>query len=118
MSNAIHTLESAEDFEGTSATGRQRETIAALLSEGAPAVVRLQTWLAGEKGLVAASASPQLFVGHVEDYSQKALKVTQPERDREAFVPKSASEAYRLADGVSELATPQTGLAEFEERGP
>jgi len=105
-------VETAADLE--SIPGRDREAVATLLSEGAPGVVFLQSWLAGEKSLTPTNAHPQLFVGEVENYSEKAYQVNQPELGNSDYVPKSASEASVLAEGVDHVETPQQGLGEFE----
>lgn len=112
MSDAIHAVETADDLE--SIRGRDREAVATLLTEGAPGVIWLQSWLAGEKSLTSTSAHPQVYVGDIYDYSNKAFRVDQPERGNSDYVPKSASEAFVLADGVDRVETPQSGLDRFE----
>lgn len=110
--DAITRVETAADLAVV--PGRDAETVATLLSEGAPGVVWVQAWLAGEKDLSAAENHPQVFVGQIEDYSAKAFKVTQRGSENSAYVPKSASEAFVLADGTDAVATPQRGLDSFE----
>jgi len=108
----ITEVETAADLSAI--PGRDREAVATLLSEGAPGVVFLQSWISGEKSLEATNAHPQLYVGEVENYSEKAYQVNQPELGNSDYVPKSASEAFVLADGVDSVETPQQGLGEFE----
>ena len=105
-------VETADDLEPIPA--RDREAVATLLSEGAPGVIHMQSWLSGEKSLTAAENHPQVYVGEIENYSEKAFQVNQPELGNSDYVPKSASEAFVLAEGVDTVETPQSGLADFE----
>ena len=114
MTDAIHSVADYDDLVAVDApTERCRTHIAVLLSEGADAVVWLPEWLVGDKALAPSHAHPQLFVGEAYDYSEKALAVEQPDNDTE-YVPKSEAEAFCLADGVTQIDTPQTGLGSFE----
>jgi len=105
-------VETAADLE--SVPGREAEVVATLLTDGAPGVVWMQSWLAGEKDLHAAENHPQVVAGDIEDYSAKAWKVTQRGSGNSDYVPKSASEAFALADGTDTVETPQAGLGSFE----
>jgi len=109
---SITHVETADDLSAI--PGRDREAVATLLSEGAPGVIWLQSWLAGEKSLTAAENHPQVYVGEIVNYSEKAFQVNQPELGNSDYVPKSASEAFVLADGVDTVETPQSGLDRFE----
>ena len=113
---SITEVETAADLEAI--PGRDREAVATLLSEGAPSVVWIERWLCDSKDLHAAENHPQLVVSQqVTNYSEKAYKVRQITKDggeTTDYVPKSASEAFVLADGVDTVDTPQSGLGEFE----
>ena len=109
---SITEVETAADLEAI--PGRDREAVATLLSEGAPAIVWLQSWLSDSKALSPTENHPQVYVGEVENYSEKAYQVNQPELGNSDYVPKSASEAFVLADGVDAVDTPQRGLGDFD----
>jgi len=116
MSDRIESVRSYDDLAAVDALGgREQHRIATLLSEGAAGVVWLPEWLASDKDLSPAHAAPQLFVGDVTVYSEKAYQVDQPDGATE-YVPKSEAEAFRLAPGVERVETPQTGLTDFEAR--
>lgn len=113
MSDPIHIVHDYDDLVAVeSLTERARTHIAVLLSEGADGVVWLPEWLVGEKDLAPCHAHPQLYVGEVYRYLDKALCIEQPDRDPE-YVPKSEAKAFRLAEGVTDIETPQTGLGSF-----
>lgn len=114
MTDAIHTVAEYDDLAAVDTpTDRCRTHIALLLSEGASAVVWLPEWLVGDKDLVASDTHPQLFLGDVYEYSDDALAVEQPGGGTE-YLPKSEAEAFRLADDVERVETPQAGLDRFE----
>lgn len=114
MSDNIHTISDYDDLVAVDAPSeRDRNQIANTLSDGAPAVVWLPEWIVREddKDLAPLHAHPQLYAGEVTPYSDRAFKVEQ--HDGEDFVPKSEAEVFRLADGVENIKTPQTGLGSF-----
>ena len=114
MSDAIHVVADYDDLAAAEKpTERARTHIATLLSNRGRDVVWLPEWLVGDKALEASDVNPQLFVGVVMDYSDKALRVRQS--GQSDYVPKSEVEAFRLADGVGAIDTPQTGLGSFAE---
>jgi len=113
MSDRIETVRSYDDLAAVDALGgREQHRIATLLSEGAAGVVWLPEWVASDKDLAPAHGSPQLFVGDVTAYSDKAFQVEQPGATE--YVPKSEAEAFRLAPGVDRVETPQSALGEYE----
>ena len=114
MSDGIHTIAEYDDLAAVAdVTERQRTQIANTLSHGAPAVVWLPEWIVREddKDLAPIHAHPQLYAGVVTDYSESALKVSQ--HDGGDYVPKSEAHAFRLADGVDNIETPQSDLRTF-----
>lgn len=114
MTDDIHTIGDYDDLVAVDAPSeRERNQIANTLSDGAPAVVWLPEWIVREddKDLAPIHSHPQLYAGTVMDYSENAYKLTQ--HDSGDFVPKSEAEVFRLADGVSTIETPQTGLGSF-----
>jgi len=114
MSDRIESVRSYDDLAAVDALGgREQHRIATLLSEGAAGVVWLPEWVASDKDLAPAHGSPQLFVGDVTAYSEKAFQLDQPDGATE-YVPKSEAEAFRLAPGVDRVETPQSALGEYE----
>jgi len=87
-------------------SGRDAETAARLLEDGADAVVWVKNWLVDEKALDYAPGDAQVAAGSVDATTDKAWQVDG------VWVPKSQAEVFELADGVERVESQQARLGD------
>jgi hypothetical protein len=104
-------VESYDDLDSCrEISGKGADVVAELMNEGIETVVYIPGWMADDLCLEPISGGKTLFVGFVEDYSEKSWKVHQ-DGARHAYVAKSQAVVFESESG--EIETPQQELSEF-----
>lgn len=112
---------SAIDAAPERVSGRDKQQVADLFrTTDWKWVAWVPTWKLNEEAqsIATVQGSDHLCVGHVEDYSDKAWRFTQPHRKDEVtdygcYLPKSAAVIFERADNLEDLDTPQARLGDF-----
>jgi len=106
-------------------SGQDKDLVAAGFREGLAHDYEAIAWLPDFKldelddELELMETSDHLVAGVVEDYSDKAWRITQPHRrdavdDYGVYAPKSWTIVFEKGSRLDDLDTPQKGLADFE----
>lgn len=95
-------------------SSRGADVVAELLDEGIESVIYVPGWMADDCDLTPVSGGKTLYVGTVEDYSEKAWQVTQSDGASD-YLPKS--EAVVFESATDTIDSPQQGLDEFSVGG-
>jgi len=104
-------VESYDDLTSQSEiSGKGADAVADLLNNGVDTVVYIPGWMYDTHCLEPISGGKTLFVGLVEDYSEKCWRVHQ-EGVRHDYVAKSQAVVFER--GSDEIETPQQELTEF-----
>ena len=110
------------DIDGHPAlTGQEKDRVAEVFKQTEwEVLVMIPEWLAedDDRDLVPLEASDRLYVGNVNDYSEKAWRFTQPHTDEGSqwddgtFLPKSEVAVFERGASL-EIEAPQQGLTEY-----
>lgn len=95
----------------TTLSVREVDAVVRLLNETSKPVLVLEEWLCDKKDLRAVENERRVYSVGVLDETAKAWRVRTGDHDD--WIPKSQSEVFERASGVSEISTPSKTLSEF-----